>query len=74
MFTIAVVQFYQCGNPPTPGCVDGKVVIGLGVYAAGYSAVMDLVLTAFPTLVIWNLQMKRSDKIGIITSMSLGIV
>lgn len=74
MFSIAIVQFYQCGVPPTPGCVDNNDVIGLGVFAAGYSAAMDLILTAFPTLVIWKLQIKRSDKIGIIASMSLGIV
>lgn len=74
MFSIAVVQFYQCSVPPTPGCVDGNVVIGLGAYAAGYSAAMDLVLTIFPTLIIWKLQIKQSDKIGIIASMSLGIV
>lgn len=74
MLSIAIVQFFQCAVPPTPGCVDNKVVIGLGEYAAGYSAAMDLVLTAFPTLVIWKLQIKRSDKIGIIASMSLGVV
>ena len=74
MFSIAVVQFFQCSVPPTPGCVENDAVIGLGAYAAGYSAAMDLVLTAFPTLVIWQLQIKRSDKIGIIASMSLGIV
>ncbi|KAH8651058.1 hypothetical protein BX600DRAFT_387643 [Xylariales sp. PMI_506] len=74
MFSIAIVQFYQCGDPPTQGCVDDNVVIDLGVYAAGYSAAMDLVLTAFPSLVIWKLNIKRRDKIGIIISMSLGIV
>ncbi|KAL7906744.1 hypothetical protein GGI35DRAFT_93177 [Trichoderma velutinum] len=74
MFSIAVVQFFQCSVPPTPGCVQNNVVIGLGSYAAGYSAAMDLVLTAFPAIVIWNLQMKSSDKFGIIASMSLGIV
>ena len=74
MLSIAIVQFYQCAVPPTPGCVSNNIVIGLGSYAAGYSAAMDLVLTAFPTLIIWKLQMKRSDKIGIIASMSLGVV
>ena len=51
MLSIAVVQFYQCAIPPAPGCVTNEAVIGLGSYAAGYSAAMDLVLTAFPTLV-----------------------
>ncbi|KAL2167101.1 hypothetical protein VTG60DRAFT_1692 [Thermothelomyces hinnuleus] len=74
MGSISIVQFFQCPVPPTPGCVDGNIVIALGVYAAGYSALMDLVLTAFPTLVIWNLQMKKREKVGIIASMSLGVV
>ncbi|KAK4225936.1 hypothetical protein QBC38DRAFT_248820 [Podospora fimiseda] len=74
MFSISIVQFFQCAVPPTPGCVDGNHVIGLGVFAAGYSAVMDLVLTAFPSLVIWNLQMQLREKIGVIVSMSLGVV
>ncbi|KAK8075322.1 hypothetical protein PG997_009985 [Apiospora hydei] len=55
-------------------CVPSDSVVGLGVYAAGYSAVMDLVLTAFPSVVIWGLQMKRREKMGIILSMSLGLV
>lgn len=74
MGSIAIVQFYQCAVPPTPGCVPNSTVIGLGIYAAGYSSAMDLVLTTFPTLIIWKLQMKKSDKIGIIASMSLGVV
>ncbi|KAK4235979.1 hypothetical protein C8A03DRAFT_36166 [Achaetomium macrosporum] len=74
MLSISIVQFFQCAVPPTPGCVAGDAVIGLGVFAAGYSAAMDLVLTAFPTVVIWNLQMKKREKIGVIASMSLGVV
>ncbi|KAK6823596.1 hypothetical protein PG995_006455 [Apiospora arundinis] len=74
MGSISIVQFYQCATPDQTNCVPGDSVIGLGVYAAGYSAVMDLALTAFPSVVIWGLQMKTHDKIGIIFSMSLGIV
>ncbi|KAK4033661.1 hypothetical protein C8A01DRAFT_19418 [Parachaetomium inaequale] len=74
MGSISIVQFFLCSVPPTPGCVSSDVVIGLGVFAAGYSAAMDLVLTGFPSLVIWKLQMKRREKVGIIASMSLGVV
>lgn len=72
--SISIVQFYQCAAPGQLNCIPGDSVIGLGVYAAGYSAVMDLVLTAFPTVVISGLQMKTRDKIGIILSMSLGVM
>lgn len=74
MMSIAIVQFYQCGVPPKPGCINNDSVIALAVYAAAYSAFMDLVLTAFPSLVIWKLQMKNREKAGIIFSMSCGIV
>ncbi|KAH9884565.1 hypothetical protein F4778DRAFT_762659 [Xylariomycetidae sp. FL2044] len=74
MVSISIVQFFQCSVPPTPGCVPGYAVIGLGVFAAGYSAALDLVLTAFPTMIIWNVQMKLREKVGIIICMSLGVV
>lgn len=74
MGSISIVQFYQCATPDAINCVPSNSVVGLGVFAAGYSAVMDLVLTAFPSVVIWGLQMKTRDKIGIILSMSLGLV
>ncbi|KAK7985663.1 hypothetical protein PG988_003285 [Apiospora saccharicola] len=74
MGSISIVQFYQCATPDERNCVPSDSVVGLGVYAAGYSAVMDLVLTAFPSVVIWGLQMETRDKIGIILSMSLGLV
>ncbi|KAK7755340.1 hypothetical protein SLS62_002566 [Diatrype stigma] len=74
MLMIAIVQVFQCPAEPAPGCIDGNIVIRLGVYAACYSAVMDIVLSAFPSLVIWKLQMKRREKTAIIIAMSLGVV
>ncbi|KAK7962804.1 uncharacterized protein PG986_003629 [Apiospora aurea] len=74
MGSISIVQFYQCATPEQHNCVPSDSVVGLGVFAAGYSAVMDLVLTAFPSVVIWGLQMKTREKIGIILSMSLGLL
>lgn len=35
MLSIAIVQFYQCSDPPTPGCVPTDGVVGLGIFAAG---------------------------------------
>ncbi|KAL7935633.1 hypothetical protein V8C35DRAFT_259354 [Trichoderma chlorosporum] len=74
MSSVAVVQFFQCSVAPAPGRVKNDVVIGQESYAAGYPAAMDLILTAFPAILIWKLQMKSSDKLGIIASMSLGVV
>ncbi|RWA13734.1 hypothetical protein EKO27_g1375 [Xylaria grammica] len=74
LLSISIVQFFQCSEPPTPGCVPGNQVIALGVFAAAYSAAVDLVLVVFPSLVIWSLQMRQREKLGIIISMSLGVV
>lgn len=35
MLSIAIVQFYQCSVPPTPGCVPTDAVVDLGIFAAG---------------------------------------
>ncbi|KAL1839403.1 hypothetical protein VTJ49DRAFT_1534 [Mycothermus thermophilus] len=74
MGSISIVQFFQCAVPPKPGCIDNNAVVALAVYAAAYSAFADLVLTAFPFLIIWDLQMKKREKIGVIVSMSCGVV
>jgi hypothetical protein len=74
MLSISIVQFYQCGVPPTPGCIANDSVIALGIFAAAYSAAMDIVLATFPSLIIWKLQMQRREKVGIIIAMSLGVM
>lgn len=41
---------------------------------AGYSALMDFVLALLPWKIVWNLQMKKKEKFGVATAMSLGVV
>jgi hypothetical protein len=41
---------------------------------AGYSGIMDLVLALLPWTVIWKLQMKRKEKIGVALAMSMGVL
>lgn len=74
LLSIAIMQFFQCAAPGQANCIPGDRIIAMGVFAAAYSAAMDLILTAFPSLVIWNLQMIKREKIGIIFSMSLGVM
>lgn len=38
------------------------------------SAVTDFILTLVPIAVIWGLQMKRIEKIGVALAMSVGIL
>lgn len=40
----------------------------------GYSALCDFSLALLPWKIVWNLQMKRLEKIGVGVAMSLGMV
>ncbi|PVH72184.1 hypothetical protein DL98DRAFT_470755 [Cadophora sp. DSE1049] len=44
----------------------------LGIMAGGYSSAMDFVLALLPTILLWNLQIRRREKLGVIFAMSLG--
>ncbi|ROV91508.1 hypothetical protein VMCG_09430 [Cytospora schulzeri] len=77
----AILQFIWC----TPAkavwdvmvahkCWKRAIVVDYTIFAAAYSAGMDLLLACVPWLVIINLKMKRKEKIGVAVCMSLGIV
>ncbi|KAK4149363.1 hypothetical protein C8A00DRAFT_47010 [Chaetomidium leptoderma] len=64
-------------NPFVPGtgtCWEPHVYPAYGMFAAGYSGVMDFVLALLPWKVIWKLQMKRKEKVGVALAMSMGIL
>jgi len=59
--------------------VDGKcwpptVIVHYNIFSAAYSALMDLSLALLPWKLIWGLQMKRKEKIGVAVAMSCGIL
>jgi hypothetical protein len=39
-----------------------------------YSGAQDFVLALLPWTIVWNLQMKRKEKLGVAFAMSLGIL
>lgn len=55
-------------------CFDPATVVGYQVFAAGFSASMDLVLALIPWKMIWGLQMRKQEKIGISIAMSCGVI
>ncbi|EPE09385.1 integral membrane protein [Ophiostoma piceae UAMH 11346] len=62
-------------NPDVPGtCWHPKVYPIYGIFAAGYSSLMDIVLALFPWKIVWRLQMERREKFGVAIAMSLGLV
>jgi hypothetical protein len=46
---------------------------GFSVLAA-YSGAQDFVLALLPWTLVWNLQMKKKEKVGIAFAMSLGVL
>ncbi|KAK4164735.1 hypothetical protein QBC43DRAFT_378548 [Cladorrhinum sp. PSN259] len=65
------------GVPATPKrgwwCVDEGVSIKYNIFSCVYSAVMDLVLAFLPWKFLWSLQMERTEKVGVIVAMSMGV-
>ncbi|KAJ0143629.1 hypothetical protein CTA2_1251 [Colletotrichum tanaceti] len=77
----AMAAWVQCSPiqkfwlPQTPGkCWDPKVAAYYGVFAAAYSALMDIMLALLPWKLIWGLQMKTQEKIGVGIAMSMGLL
>ncbi|KAK5661067.1 hypothetical protein OQA88_10957 [Cercophora sp. LCS_1] len=60
--------------PSTPGTCANILpqIIFIGNLAGGYSAASDFVLALLPWVIIWNLQMRLKEKIGVGVAMSLG--
>ncbi|KAK3312689.1 hypothetical protein B0H66DRAFT_643870 [Apodospora peruviana] len=57
-----------------PGsCWDPRVNAYYAIFAAAYSGLMDIVLALLPWSVVWGLQMRRKEKIGVAVAMSMGV-
>ncbi|KAH8897992.1 hypothetical protein GQ53DRAFT_593950, partial [Thozetella sp. PMI_491] len=54
-------------------CSDVNTYETYSLFVASYSAFMDLVLALLPTVIVWNLQMKLKEKIGVAVAMSMGV-
>ncbi|KAI1204556.1 uncharacterized protein F4807DRAFT_454604 [Annulohypoxylon truncatum] len=54
-------------------CWNRDLILGVTIFAAAYSALMDFVLAALPWPIIINLQMRTGEKIGISVGMSMGV-
>jgi hypothetical protein len=46
----------------------------LFILNVGYSAFLDFALSLMPLFLLWNIQLKRSEKIGIMIAMSMGFL
>ncbi|KAF2175453.1 hypothetical protein K469DRAFT_680029 [Zopfia rhizophila CBS 207.26] len=79
LWLCAILTLAQCSpveklwNIALPGtCWDNRIVINYSIFVGVWSCLMDLLLTVVPWLTIWNLQMNKREKVGVIVTMSLG--
>ncbi|KAK9424519.1 hypothetical protein SUNI508_03395 [Seiridium unicorne] len=62
-------------SPTVQGqCWDRKITIQYSMFAAGYSAAMDIILAIIPWTVIMKLNMAINEKLGVAICMSLAVV
>jgi len=81
MWLCAAFLFLQCSPVEkawlleTPGtCWNNRITIGYSIFAGVYSALMDFILALLPWFLVWRLQMKRREKLGVALAMSLGVL
>lgn len=61
----------MCGHRPRPTLFGATVSPG---ERTAYSAAMDFALALFPWVLIWKVQMRRVEKLGVAFGMSLGVL
>ncbi|KAF3033924.1 hypothetical protein E8E11_001640 [Didymella keratinophila] len=81
MLPSAFVTWIQCTptakawNPTLEGhCWDAMYTVDYGIFNAAWCAVADFYLALLPWTLIWGLQMRTREKIGVGIAMSMGIL
>jgi len=57
-----------------PGACVPDMTDTLCAPCLAYSGLMDIVLALLPWSVVWNLQMRKKEKIGVAVAMSMGVL
>ncbi|KAJ5763941.1 hypothetical protein N7533_002622 [Penicillium manginii] len=76
----ALFIFVQCKDPrhlwntaiPSE-CWPSNVFTNFSLFVGAYSGAQDFVLALLPWTIVWNLQMRKKEKLGVAFAMSLGI-
>ncbi|KAF2795558.1 hypothetical protein K505DRAFT_239645 [Melanomma pulvis-pyrius CBS 109.77] len=62
-------------NPSVEGkCWDPVIATDYGIFNAAWCAVIDFALALLPWTLLWGLQMRMTEKIGVGVAMSLGVL
>jgi len=73
MYLTIIFTWLRC-TPPAKmtQCIAPVPYTNYSIAAGAYSAAMDFVLAILPWPLIWGLQMKKKEKLGVAIAMSLG--
>ncbi|KAL4808440.1 hypothetical protein BDV18DRAFT_158535 [Aspergillus unguis] len=76
----ALFVFLQCKDPRSnwdpsvvSDCWPDYVFMNFSLFVGAYSGAQDFLLALLPWTIVWRLQMKKKEKMGIAVAMSLGI-
>ncbi|KAJ6003040.1 hypothetical protein N7451_005587 [Penicillium sp. IBT 35674x] len=58
---------------PTAECWPVIVFENIALTAGAYSGCMDFILALFSWVTLWNIQMKKREKFGVLIAMSMGV-
>ncbi|KAL1893490.1 hypothetical protein Sste5346_006318 [Sporothrix stenoceras] len=62
-------------DPAVEGtCWSIQTLNKYSLFSSSYSGVMDVVLAIIPWTLLWNVQMRLKEKIGVLVAMSMGIL
>ncbi|KAH8660130.1 hypothetical protein BX600DRAFT_467283 [Xylariales sp. PMI_506] len=81
-FAVHIIATWQalCGEPDDGHHIGGdrcwqlSQSVTFTVFSALYSAICDFVLAVLPWRMIFNLKMKRSERVGVAVALSMGIL
>lgn len=81
MGLVALFQWVRC-SPVSKSwdflvegtCWEPEIQVSFAMFASAWSAATDILLSFLPWKLVWNLQMKTKEKIGVAVAMSMGVL
>ncbi|KAK0649972.1 hypothetical protein B0T16DRAFT_327280 [Cercophora newfieldiana] len=73
MYATIILTWLKCVPGGRPDCVALPFYNDYSTFSGSYSAAVDITLAMMPWPLIWGLQMKKKEKLGIALAMSLGV-
>lgn len=75
LYTTVITTWFKCVPlSREQQCISSMDFVAYATFAGAYSAAMDFVLAFIPWPLIWSLQLKKKEKLGVAVAMSLGVI